>query len=557
MRKRTRIILFGIGLAILFMNTPAFSEVLLDVNPTEVTKAYLFRDHADTGAYYYIPKSPRVAAWADGTPKFSFIKYIKTNKNVTGGIVHFLVTLGLTQDEIVEAEKELHRVDKEGKVLGPVPFIKGEFHIISASAGSGGIFSRKIVGTGKAPLLAGQEAAVSIALSEEGATFLEKSFMSPTSDVSVQFLLTFRGLTPAYKARLKVDWDKVYKHKELHLKASSIFLSAKISKVYGELRESGAIALEVTGEDENMDALLQTAYATLTQMMFEAKPVEQGDLGKERSSAGGTWFAKLFGGANFGYYMKKTRYAGTYVVDLTRRKRDEREIPITGNVGDIYKRFGGNKKIFQTVDLDDPAFETNTVHVILDGEDYDTFKEYVNFVTVTYEKAYKDKSIQPKSGHVIFDQATFQNKGNRQSFAYPRLGEKGPGWLKYRYRQTWSIRGGLEKKVEFAETDAPVLTLSPPYRYRVIEVLADEENMIENEIFRIAVQFRHKYLDKTKQHEVVLRKGESLNAFYRYPAVPDALDYEYRFIFLLRTGAKVETDWKKGVDPFVYAYFGS
>ena len=38
-------------------------------------------------------------------------------------------------------------VSKLGKILGPVMFVKGDFHIISASAGEGGIFARKVCGT--------------------------------------------------------------------------------------------------------------------------------------------------------------------------------------------------------------------------------------------------------------------------------------------------------------------------------------------------------------------------------------------------------------------------
>jgi hypothetical protein len=148
----------GIGAAILATASPAGAEVLLDRNPIEVKAAYLLPDHADDKAFYYIPRTPRVATWPDGKPKFTFLQYKKVGKDVSGGLVHFLVTFGLTPEERESAERELQRVVPEGRVLGPVPFVQGEFHLISASAGDGGLFSRKIVGTGKAPLLAGQEA---------------------------------------------------------------------------------------------------------------------------------------------------------------------------------------------------------------------------------------------------------------------------------------------------------------------------------------------------------------------------------------------------------------
>ena len=188
--KRTLKFCLGLCLFAAILPFALRAEVLLDVEPIQVKNALLFRDHADAHGYHYMPLGPRIAAWPDGVPKFSFIQYVRSGKDITGGILHFLCTFGLTAEELNAARRELTKVDKDGKILGPVMFTKGDFHIISASAGEGGVFARKVCGTGKAPLLAGSEAAVSIALTEEGSTLLMNSFKQPTSDVSVQFILT-------------------------------------------------------------------------------------------------------------------------------------------------------------------------------------------------------------------------------------------------------------------------------------------------------------------------------------------------------------------------------
>lgn len=170
--KKSGLVLFIFSLLFLAALVTVQAEVLLDKEPIQVTGALLFRDHADEHAYHYMPLAPRIATWPDGRPKFSFIQYVRTGKEITGGILHFLCTFGLTKEELEKAGQELTRIDKDGKIVGPVMFTSGEFHLISASAGEGGIFSRRVVGTGKAPLLAGSEAAVSIALTEEGSTLL-------------------------------------------------------------------------------------------------------------------------------------------------------------------------------------------------------------------------------------------------------------------------------------------------------------------------------------------------------------------------------------------------
>jgi len=545
----------GIVLALLLTASIVEAEVLLDAEPIQAGTVLLFRDHADEHGYHYMPLSPRISAWPDGTPKFSFIQYVRTGKDITGGILHFLCTFGLTKEELNQAQRDLARVDKDGKILGPVMFVKGDFHIISASAGEGGVFARKVAGTGKAPLLAGTEAAVSIALTEEGSTLLMESFNQPTSDVSVQFVMTYQGLTPAYRAILTVDWDKVYDHKEFKADAGNFLVSAQIQKIYAELREQGAIKLDVLGEDTKMDELLDTAYNTITKMMFDAKPVKPEDIGKSQASTGGNWLGKLFGQAHFGFYQKTVKMTGKYTVDLTRRKRDQREIPLTGNIGGLHKTHGKNRDLFAVVDLDDPTFEERTVNVILDGEDLETFKQFVNFAGVTFKKEYEDADMKSVTEDLVFDKTKFGQNGNKLSLKYRRKGDSTEKWLEYEYKPMWSYIGGLEVAGEWQKTSQPVITLAPPHKYRYIEVLAEEENMSAQGVIRVAVQFRHRNFGRELQKEVVLRKGDPLNVQYAYFHEPNNLEYEYNVTWLLRDNTRVSSFWKKATDPFVYAYF--
>jgi len=553
--KPSRILLLFTALLLVAIPMSLRAEILLDQEPVQVGNALLFRDHADPHGYHYMPLGPRISAWPDGTPKFSFIQYVRTGKEITGGILHFLCTFGLTKEELDKARKELTRIDKEGKIIGPVMFVKGDFHIISASAGEGGIFGRKVVGTGKAPLLAGSEAAVSIALTEEGSTLLMESFKMPTSDISVQFVMTYSGLTPAYHALLTVDWDKVYNHKEFKANIGNVFVSAQIQKIYAELREQGAIKLDVIGEDTKMDELLDTAYNTITKMMFDAKPVKPEDIGKSQASTGGNWLGKLFGQAHFGYYQKTVKLSGKYTVDLTRRKRDQREVPLTGNIGGIYKQYNKNQQLFSVVDLDDPTFEERTINVIMDGEDLETFQQYLNFAGITFKKEYENADMKSITEDLIFDKTKFGQNGNKLSLKYRRKGDSTDKWLEYEYKPLWSYAGGLEVTGEWVRTNQPVITLTPPHKYRYIEVLAEEENMSNSGIIRIAVQFRHKNFGRELQKEVVLRKGEPLNVNYVYFHEPNNLEYEYNITWLFKDNTKISSGWKKATDPFIYAYY--
>jgi tetratricopeptide (TPR) repeat protein len=270
-------------LAVVFMLAAGLflaAEVALD-EVVQAGRFVLYRDHADAHKYYYVPDAPRLAMKRDGTPEFTFIKYTKTDGATKGGIVHFLVTWGMTEGELSSAESALRLKDPEAKIAGPVPFKEGTFKVVSATAGEGGIFSRRIVGEGKAPIMPGQKAAVSIALTEEGASLLWESFKNPTSDISVMFDLRFTGVTPAFQAKLKVNWDKVYTQHDIKLHAEGtikvVKLQADVRAILEELRQQGAIQLEVVGENENMQKMLDVVYAHLLALMCDKVPVGPGE----------------------------------------------------------------------------------------------------------------------------------------------------------------------------------------------------------------------------------------------------------------------------------------
>ena len=277
MRSKKAILAAAIMLAAALV---AYAEVALD-EVVQAGRFVLYRDHADPHKYYYVPDAPRLATKRDGTPEFTFIKYSKTDGATKGGIIHFLVTWGMSEGELSTAESALRLKDAQAKIAGPVPFKEGTFKVVSATAGEGGIFSRKIVGEGKAPIMPGQKAAVSIALTEEGASLLWESFKNPTSDISVMFALKFAGVTPAFQAKLKVNWDKVYTQHDIKLHAEGtikvVKLQADVRAILENLRQQGAIQLDVVGENESMQKMLDAVYGHLITLMCDKVPMGPGE----------------------------------------------------------------------------------------------------------------------------------------------------------------------------------------------------------------------------------------------------------------------------------------
>ena len=165
----------------LLASTLLKAEILLDQAPLQIGNAILLRDSASKNVFYYLPNNPRIATWPDGRPKLTFLKYTKAGeKELKGGILHFFVTYSLSPQELQKVRSELKKRNKDARLKGPVIFKKGTFAVISAAVGEGGAFTRKVIGEGKAPLVSGSEVSVSIAVTPEGAAFLDEALRQPT-----------------------------------------------------------------------------------------------------------------------------------------------------------------------------------------------------------------------------------------------------------------------------------------------------------------------------------------------------------------------------------------
>jgi len=547
------------------------AEVELDSAPLQIGNALLFKDHAEAGAYYYMPNQPRLANWPDGTPKLTFLKYTKAGKEeAKGGILHFFVKYGLTDQELAKVRQDLAKQVPGAKLKGPIVFKKGTFLVVSAAAGEGGVFTRKIIGEGKAPLITGSEVSVSIAVTGEGAAFLEEALRQPTYPVSVRFDMTYEGLTPKYQANATIAWSKVrtyfeqYKKWKIYKKKKFLFWEWYVQKGTGEetrisddLKSVGAVKIDVTGEDQNMDAILQTVVDQVMREMFDVKMELPGE-GQEAEGEGGGGESggssqpkdKPYGVSTT---MKSVTRSDNWTVNLTKRLRQERETgPMDASIGDTLRKFKNNKKVYDIINLDDPDLQDRRVHAILDGEDFDTFKRYINFVTVSFRKTHP--SGEPTTSDLIFNAKSFAEQGNMLEFVYPRLGE-GAAWLAYEYKTTWSFMGGIKVDGSWTRSEEAAVNLFPPHRYRLIDVIADEENVRAHNIKLITVAFKNKIFDREKTGEAKILPSETLMTKYEYLHKEGDMGFQYEVTWLLGDGRRVSSGWQTTTDPFVYALF--
>jgi hypothetical protein len=563
--------LFATAIVVLFAASFLAAEVELDKAPLQIGNALLFKDQAEAGAYYYMPNQPRLAYWPDGTPKLTFLKYTKAGKEeAKGGILHFFVKYGLDEQELNKVRQELAKQEPNAKLKGPIVFKKGTFMVISAAAGEGGVFTRKIIGEGKAPLITGSEVSVSIAVTPEGAAFLEEALRQPTYPVSVRFDMTYEGLTPKYQANATISWSKVrtyfeqYKKWKIYKKKSFMFWSWYVQKGTGEelrisddLKSVGAVKIDVTGEDQNMEAILQTVVDSVMREMFDMKmelPGENQEAGEGGGQEGGEAQPqqkdKPYGVSTT---MKSVTRSDTWTVNMTKRLRQDRETgPMDASIGDTLRKFKNNKKVYDIINLDDPDLQDRQVFAILDGEDFDTFKKYINFVTVSFKKTHP--SGEPTTRDIIFNAQSFAERGNMLPFVYPRLGE-GASWLGYEFKTTWSFMGGIKVDGIWTRSEEAAVNLFPPHRYRQVDVIADEENVKAFNIKLITVAFKNKIFDREKTGETKILPSETLLTKYEYLHKENDMSFQYEVTWLLGDGRRASSGWQTTTDPFVYALY--
>jgi len=275
--KRLSIFLFLLGFLVLNPIWTYSQQIILD-KPYKAGELTLFPDLNNQNNYYYLPDKARLAVDENGEPQFSFLRYVENirtgpqasalREGEGGGIVHAVVSLGVTKEQLRDAKRALQRKKPDATIEGPVVYKSGRFGLVSSFKEENGELTKRVLGLGSAPILDGQKAAISLRLTKLGAKLLWESFKTATPDISFSFEMEIQGFRLPKRASIEANFDQIYNHKSFQVGIASSFLAAEIKMAFDDLVRNGAIKVEQVGSDEKMEALLATAYNKLTEMMF-------------------------------------------------------------------------------------------------------------------------------------------------------------------------------------------------------------------------------------------------------------------------------------------------
>ncbi|HYQ88677.1 MAG TPA: hypothetical protein VEU09_03510, partial [Candidatus Binatia bacterium] len=223
-------------LTLALFTVPAMAQQILIDKPVRAGELTVFPDLNDPMSYYYVNDKPHLSLDANGKPQFSFLRYVENVRSGAdqaeaqegegGGIVHAVVALSITPEQLQGAQQGLQRVKPGAKIVGPVVFKSGKFGLVSSFKDTNGNLTKQVVGLGNAPILDGEKAAVSMQLTKLGAKILWESFNTPTPDISFSFEMEMTGYRSPHRALIEANFDQIYEHKAFGVGVATKYLAA-------------------------------------------------------------------------------------------------------------------------------------------------------------------------------------------------------------------------------------------------------------------------------------------------------------------------------------------
>ncbi len=178
------------------------SAVHLRLQDGLVLTCYKANSLQNTGMnhYYYVPVNIRFSNTNSGDKAYSIMIYKDKNNQIKGGIMHWLLSWGVSRQQLAEARRKLKTLkgknaQLEGAVL-PDKTNTGTDFEITGNTSLAGILQAAVVSRGNVPLVSNAKMAIAFKFSKKEASGIEKLFSNyreqKNTYVTMRFLLHFK-----------------------------------------------------------------------------------------------------------------------------------------------------------------------------------------------------------------------------------------------------------------------------------------------------------------------------------------------------------------------------
>jgi hypothetical protein len=246
----------------------------------------LFRDYNASNRYFFLPLYPKLTREA-GDPLFQLLIYrrditdnpaFKEGDRLGGGFLTMTVDLSVPESTLNAIKEELSKQAGQEIELTPVPYDAGSVRITALGATSGTAadasklttgarFVENILGSTKPSLYGDNRAVFSMELSQEGALLMKASLEDPgATQIAVVYDLDYKGLMPAYRAKIKIHFQQSYSYLRSHFTMNTLYFKADLDADMEKLTKDGSIKIEevdFTGMDATAAAASREKLNTL------------------------------------------------------------------------------------------------------------------------------------------------------------------------------------------------------------------------------------------------------------------------------------------------------
>ncbi|HSF43244.1 MAG TPA: hypothetical protein VLT87_25815 [Thermoanaerobaculia bacterium] len=553
---------------------------------TQIEGVTVFADDALFYKFYPIAQAPNVRLDGGGDPIFLLVKYAFSDEDRQsrpalpsgGGYLNFDVSFEVPADQLERVRTALQPgVDAEWQRLqGGTPQERARPGVVGTTepprvelgtpTWTGGkvaldapqaaeLVSAR-VSEATPSLLDGNIAVFNMDLTPAGATFMEKTLLTPggagASDLSplqVAYDLKFWARLPPVRIHIKADSQKVhtYIHKQLEgrgIDHCTTYDFDHTDIAHDTTTLSGLIDVQIdTGSgslpDEVIEELRNYALELVKQMIessfFTATPPEEQDeepardTGRPATNNSKKYLKQRFDNATMSLQL-----------DLEQRSVVEWQIHPQATLETFFKgrRPEEMKQFVRVIDLDDDFFKSLELTVRAFTDFADRAVSNVE-VEVRYEG-------RDENGHEVEKGNTFTLTSNApETWKVSRIGDE----REYRYRYRVGFTGqDAGSFTDWAASTSPDLNVSVPNPGRVsVDVLAgdvDFANLVENVQVRLAYEDLERGVAR-EEHTLVLTPTRTEDRYQRLILTPRRKPVRYRTRFKLKSGEVREDDaWR-------------
>ncbi|MBK8953464.1 MAG: hypothetical protein IPM85_15595 [Chitinophagaceae bacterium] len=238
-------------------------------------------------------------------------------------------------------------------------------------------------------------------------------------------------------------------------------------------------------------------------------------------------------------YQKKTiKHTGKYTAEAKTYFTTSLTEVFGGNIGKI-----NCKDCIREVNLNSPLYTQREIVCFIDGEISQDFDKFINYVTVSMRKKHVGGDIS--TPEVRVDRKNFNSEGNNFKLLYGWM----PGdndrktWLNYEYKTVWNFFGGASVESDWTASVNPVIPLKAPVKRKTVNIIADPELAVKENIRSVTVRVYYKIAGGDEQFkQASLNIGKQVyNAPIDFILPKGQSEFEYEIDWLTKNNQVVKS----------------